>query len=259
MQYVFEDNENSLLSKLFRRAYPESVTANFHYTRGNSKIVKYITKTFRNTDEEITVFLDMPPGNPDVVNIYNKIGDLRVSYKNLIVYPLVCMEYYFLLFIRDSSLVTNRAWIDTCLSFGLMSETNPPILESEDEVGGYTTYENFCKLVARKAIVQCARIGRLSKQEDDTRPFFTEDCLCGTGFVSSRCRPWSCVCKSEDFTGRLPARPAFLNKEWECIATDEERVGLHRRLVSAYNALSASMRKKDKLREELYLRIDPFV
>ena len=58
MQYIFEDNENSLLSKLFRAAYPESVIANFHYTRGNGKMLTYITKTFKSKDEELTVFLD---------------------------------------------------------------------------------------------------------------------------------------------------------------------------------------------------------
>lgn len=258
MQYIFEDNENSLLGKLFRKAYPESVVKNFHYTKGNSKITKYITTTLK-PDEEITVFIDMPPGNPDVVSIYRKIGELTVEYTNLMVYPLLCMEYYFLKFIQDSHLVTMRQWVDICLSFGLMSETSPPILESEDEVTDYTTYENFCKLVSRKALAQCARIGVLSKQEDRNRPFFTEDCLCKTRFVNSQCQYWSCTDKSEAFTRQLPARPAFHNKEGEYIATREDRVALHRRLVAAYNELSASMREKDVLRKELYLKIEPLV
>ena len=258
MQYIFEDSKNSLLGKLFRKAYPESVVDNFHYTKGNSKIITYITNTFK-PEEEITVFIDMPPGNPDVVTIYRKIGELTREYTNLMVYPFLCMEYYFLQFIKDSHLVTMRQWVDVCLSFGLISETNPPILESEKEVKNYTTYENFCKLVARKALAQCARIGALSNDEDRTRPFFTEDCLCKTGFVNSQCRHWSCVDKSETFTRQLPARPAFHNKKNERIATQEDRIALHRRLVAAYNELSATMRKKDKSRKELYLKIDPLV
>ena len=260
MQYIFEDNENSLLSKLFRAAYPESVIANFHYTRGNGKMLTYITKTFKSKDEELTVFLDMPPGNPDVVEIYNNLGNkLMGAYSSFMIYPFVCMEYYYLKFIRNSALVTNPAWIETCLSFGLLSDTNPPILGLEDDAADYTTYENFCKIVARKALAQCARIGTLSKQEDRARPFFTEDCLCKTNLVNSECHSWSLIDKSEEFTRLFPARPAFHNKAGERVATCEERVMLHRKLVSHYNSISAVMCKHDGVNEELYLKLDPLV
>ena len=65
------------------------------------------------------------------------------AYSSFMIYPFVCMEYYYLKFIRNSALVTNPAWIETCLSFGLLSDTNPPILGLEDDAADYTTYENF--------------------------------------------------------------------------------------------------------------------
>lgn len=256
MQYIFEDSQTSLLSQLFRKGYSDEVIANFHYTNGNSKIVRYVTTTFKST-EDISIFLDMPPGNPHIVGIYEKICGLAKTYKRLVIYPLVCMEYYFLSAIRDSGLVTSKTWVDTCLSFGLASDTYPPIIDTDAEERGYTTYENFCKLVARKALVQCARIGVLSKSEDRFRPFFSGDCLCKTDLVFTECKPWLVKDKAVVFIRQLPTRPAFRDIPGERIATWEERVDIHKHLVDAYNNLSKFMCERDKMHSEAYLRIDP--
>lgn len=257
MHYVFEDNRSSLLMRLYRHAYSSAVVENFHYACGNSKIAKYIEENF-GEDEEITVFLDMPPGNPDIVYHYNKIGSLRVQYKKLLVYPLVCGEYYYLKFTKDKHVVSVPQWVDACLGFSPISSARPPIL-AEGEETKYTTYENFCKLVARKAMRQCARVGVLSKEESRDRPFFLVDCLCGTDLVYSRCTHWRSVDKSAEFVKQFPVHPAFGNRQNERLATWDERVDIHRKLVSNYNTISGTMGEKDVERKELYVKIDPLV
>lgn len=256
VHYVFEDNSASLLSQLFRKAYSPDVVANFHYARGNSKIVAYVTTTF-SSEDEVTVFLDMPPGNPNVVRHYIQLADLRKQYSKLLVFPLICSEYYYLQFVRGTHIVAVPQWVDSCLAFNLVSAT-PSILTAEEETK-YTTYENFCKLVARKAIIQCGRIGVLNKGESDKRPFFYADCLCGTHLVSQRCRSWSAVEKSLAFIKQFPVHPAFGVQEGERLATWDERVSIHRKLVNNYNLLSLLMSRKDADRKGRYVSISPMV
>ena len=125
-----------------------------HYTHGNSNICSYITENF-DVNETICVFLDMPPGNLDIADIYGDLSACAQSYHSLFILPLVCMEYHFLSFVKEfPHLISVESWVNSCLSFGSASATIPPIIDvdNETELRRYAAFERFCKLVARKAL-----------------------------------------------------------------------------------------------------------
>lgn len=62
MEYVFEDNASSMLSKLFCAGVPMSVREHIHYANGKDKLSALVNSL--PVEAAILVFVDVAPGNP---------------------------------------------------------------------------------------------------------------------------------------------------------------------------------------------------
>lgn len=71
MIYIFEDKEDDILSRLFRKSYSIEATNKFVYSNGNGRIIKTAEEYLKETQEEICVFLDTIPGNDSIHRIYS--------------------------------------------------------------------------------------------------------------------------------------------------------------------------------------------
>lgn len=70
IHYVFEDEPDDILSKLFCKSYrAKFVENNFHYTCGNGNILKVVKNLLNNKDNKVAVFIDMIPGNKSCARI----------------------------------------------------------------------------------------------------------------------------------------------------------------------------------------------
>ena len=258
MVHVFEDNKRSMLSKFFELSYPPEEVANFHYTESHSKLVTYIEEHFK-VEDKICVYLDLPPGNRYLRETYINLAELSADYQNMRVFPIVCREYYLLKHIQSTACVINRNWLDTCLSFGLQSQTTPNILAEEERPNKYTTFEGFCKLVAKRALAQCARVGIISAGESSGRPYYKEDCPCGTELEKSGCIARGLLGKSNDFVRKFPVFP---NNSYIPDAVEvkwEDTAKLHRFLVTVHNLVSIKMSKYDEDPAHIYESINPII
>lgn len=95
MIFVFEDNEEDIISKFFRKAYPVQFTDSFVYAKGNGNIKNIVSDLLKISTENIVVYMDMIPGNKETAKIYKSLRDMSFkSQYRLVVLPVVCMEYY---------------------------------------------------------------------------------------------------------------------------------------------------------------------
>jgi len=254
VHYIFEDHPSNMLATLFREGYSVEVAHNFHYTKGNGKIFSYIQKHFKE-EEDIIVFLDMPPGNSGVVDVYDSLLSLSRTYTSLVIIPIICMEYYLLLSVRKSHLVTVSNWVDTCLQFGYAGDTSPNILVGEDPQKNLT-FEKFCKLVTRKALAQCLRVGTLSQSEDRYRPYYYEDCICGTQHVTHNCLQCTRKDKARALISALPIRPAYRDGTPEEIVAKQNYLLKQKELVEEYNKRAADTYNRTPNPLSVFAQID---
>ena len=97
--YIFEDKSTDLLSILFKKAYPDKISSGFNFMGGVGNILLKVQNLMQESsfDETIYIFMDLIPDNFETVKIYSKLRgiSLQNEYK-LIIFPLVCAEYYFI-------------------------------------------------------------------------------------------------------------------------------------------------------------------
>lgn len=257
MEYVFEDNKKSMLVSLYERAYLPSEIMHFHYTNGSARIVGYIKNNF-DINTGICIFLDLPPGNQNVRQIYSDIKDLiyKSGYKKIIVIPIVCREYYYLKMLSNTRLVIDQNWVDNCLRFNLTKLLKLPIIETDQEKKNITTFEKICKLIAKKGIKECGRIGKIRVDESGHRPFIYSDC-------AQECSGWNetCIAKKLNIKGaelvmQFPVFPCKSIIKHVNTFDWESAVLMHRKLVDTYNIISDKLDSADLDRFGHYSHID---
>lgn len=227
MEYVFEDNRKSMLSRFFEESYGEEMRKHFHYTCGNSLIIDYIERSF-DVDTPIGVFLDMPPGNADTLDIYNSLVVLQQTYRNLLIVPIISREYYYM-----KSLLGTGVVID--------NDTLKKYLEFSDYRGKANTYEKLGKYLAKTCLDQCARIGRLSFDESGYRPFLKVDCPCGEDTYSEKCTEQSLIKKSGNMVSLFPVFPvgSYIRGVHGVNCTEYDKI--HRKLIDMYNKINGRL------------------
>lgn len=147
MIYVFEDNKDSVFSKLFRACYIDLVNR-FIYLNGIPNAVKTITNLLEYTDEYITLYMDLVPDNKALQEIYCELR--RLSYKHnfrLIIVVIPCIEYQFIKSVSD--IITNK-FTDICLQYIPYSE-----LLIDFNTTKIKTFEHLCKAVIREKMLRC--------------------------------------------------------------------------------------------------------
>lgn len=238
MEYVFEDYPKSSLARLYEVSYPESMIGHFHYSRGSGKIISLIRGKF-DKETSICVFLDLPPGNKQVVGLYKNIADLRATgeFPNLIVMPIVCREFYYIKFIVTTHLVTDRTLIDKCLAFTpselVVDSCGKPLADN---------FERMCKLASKFGIKECARVGRLTPEDRDNI-YLICDCLCsGDVYDTSTCNKQTLMSKSTSMVSQFPVFPPHSFVDDVVHIKDKDIAGWHRALVDSFNNTSLKMR-----------------
>ena len=182
--YIFEDKEDSPLSVLFRKAYPAKSQKNFRYTEGAGKIPRELLKVDRiietSTDlncEGIIVFLDTVPDNKETVELFLRLErDARLRAKvgkvPLVIIPIICAEYYFLkafinmgivqdkfMDIDKEQSISAKQLVQDCINFKAYKRTQ-------------ISFEAYCKLVLKSALVACA-----TAKTGLGQYFYTNDCM----------------------------------------------------------------------------------
>lgn len=72
IHYIFEDEQDDVLSILFRHSYSiDYCNKYFHYACGNGKLVKMAKDILENSsDDKVAIFIDMIPGNDSCNDLY---------------------------------------------------------------------------------------------------------------------------------------------------------------------------------------------
>lgn len=172
MKYVFEDSRSDALSKIFESAYFAETTSNFIYCNGNGNIAKELAKI--DPEEDVVVFLDVVPDNKDTARLYRNLTEFKKRFKRFIIFPIPCREYYYIKSMSGTQAVidTYRNSITRCLNMDYY--TDDTIIETETDRKHIKNFEKFCKVVAIKAFIDCAKL------TGSTIRYFEHDCMCNS-------------------------------------------------------------------------------
>lgn len=239
MKYIFEDKESDYLSKLFRGAYPNSVTRNFCYSNGNGQLVSK-TISFLDNEDLLFVFLDTVPANSDIILIYEELCDIsRDNNFKVIVFPIVCAEYYFIKSISNyEHIVVDNDTVRLCVNKEFFFDCDL-LLKDSKSASFARNFERFCKIVMKNKSVLASC---LHLQENGEIKFFNSDCLCDC-YIDS-CINISLRQKSLNFVKEYPCFPSgsYLN---ENLCNKDDIINIHRMLVDEFNAWVDSYKSID--------------
>lgn len=254
MKYVFEDDGRDVLSTFFRKAYPSTVSDHFVYARGNGNLYETVLDILNQDLRcDILVYIDMVPGNKEIVNIYRKLSRLSRTHNNRVVpMPIVCAEYYLLCSLLVSNIVEDMTGVDLCVK--RLPYFDSPAIQSEIDKAFCKNFEKYCKLLVKKNLKSCARI---SGKEEHYAIFYNTDCKCG--IEGTQCTVTSSVKdKAINYIRQYPCVPAgsfaIVNARTLSIS---EMWDVHRRLVAEYNEMTDKFRQADVRNMHKYINIRP--
>lgn len=233
MIFVFEDNEEDIISKFFKKAYPDNIANTFVYAKGNGNIKSIVNNLLISTTDEIVVYLDTIPGNKETAKIYKALRDISIkSNYRLIILPLVCMEYYLIKALKDSQVMRDPTGVDICINKDLYF--NSPLISSPDDKDFVKNFEKYCKLILIKNLKECAsHSGKTTV--DCYGAYYHNDCLC-------KYKEADCIME------RLLSKLSVFLSQFECIPEGsilnnirrlsvDNLWDIHRKLVQYYNEM----------------------
>lgn len=179
MIYMLEDEKDDILSKLFREAYPKEIADKFVYTNGSGNIEGALLNVMNNSNERVGIFLDTIPGNRDCTSVYYKLRAISDSYPDrVVVFPIVCSEYYIIKLLSSQGLMIKHSDVDICLN--KLDFTTSEIYNNPETGKQCKNFEKFCKFVIKNYAVNCAlnTPGRYHENLEYSF-YYCKDCLCG--------------------------------------------------------------------------------
>lgn len=170
MKILFEDKKDDVLSKLFCESLPHEILEQIEYANGNGNLVKKAQELLQN-GEEVLVILDTVPSNKSIRDIYVSLRRIsRQSEYRLIVWNIICAEYYFIKAFGKMDKV--KAFSNT-KDLELVLERRPfggaSIIQTEEDHIFTKNFEKFCKLYILKNGADCVNQSGI---------FFIKDCIC---------------------------------------------------------------------------------
>lgn len=182
-KYMFEDEINSDITQLLRKAYSSDILENFIHCRGNSDLVKKLHVVLRNSNR-VVVFMDVVPGNQGIYKAYNdlKLIMRKNTKADIILMPLVCAEYYLIKSLKENVIDTGDILYNKCINLSTyfsvpevqqyraetVKLTNTGVVDDVKFRRRFGTIEKLCKYVLATRTNHCVR----------DRVFFSSDCLC---------------------------------------------------------------------------------
>lgn len=263
--YVFEDNKQDKLCKLFDQMYDQSIQNKFIYSESNGKIIKRIKDIRDPKNTDVIVFLDLQPDNPYTSQIYDllafgetKLGDTRKTFKEwfrrFIILPIPCREYYCIESLKNQQTVVCSEWVNQVLSRGPYKDQT--LLTDAVEAKKCKTWEKFCKRVLYRAFNYCVNT------KDDLQ-YFEQSCICSLDKLNQSCKQleqadikrYRCLAAFPCFPqGSELSRKSLQNKlSWTDV------IAIHKELVQQYNKSVKRFRdsEKDKSIVQRYKYIKP--
>lgn len=253
MIFVFEDNENDLLSRLFKAAYPSEKADNFVFVKGNGEFKRKVQELLENREDRIAVFMDVIPDNIFTAQLYDILRNIsKRNNDRVIVFPLVCSEYYFVKsIVKYPSLFKTFQGVDFCVNKKFYA--NSPLLNDDKSIAFAKNFEKYCKLVLLKhnIVIDCIRHSRGEHNENYRYgDYYFKDCLCE--HCDDTCSNKSLIQKSLDYVAEFPCVPSGtlvkigrdldLNDLW----------AIHKRLVVEYNEMCEQFITCDPLNRSKY-------
>lgn len=236
MKVIFEDDGNDLLSKLFRYAYKD--TSNFIYVHGNSNIISAVNNLA--VKEHVYVYIDSVPANTNIKGIYKNLVSLANHRGNMLIFPIVCSEYYFIKAfgnIQDSD-------INVCISKGNYFNTGA---FHNDRVY-CRTFEKYCKYLIRHNVMNCMSH---DVRNPEYGTFYTKDCLCKYSEVA--CRQMSLIEKSVTYISQYDCVPSGSTGS---IKTPVNNLyDIHVKLVDEFNSFSSYLKSVDTRKDVKYFNL----
>lgn len=153
LEYIFEDKEGSFLDRLFKSVYPSDVYGHIYFTNNNSNAQIKANK-LASAGLDVTIFLDMVPGNVQILEVYEKIKESSIENNFRInVVPIFCSEYLIIKAFSDLDVFTSEDDVELCLN--KINYLDSELYKIEGRVSKYKTFEKFCKLILRYDTIPC--------------------------------------------------------------------------------------------------------
>jgi len=242
MKFIFEDDERDIISVFFRQAYPNEKSEEFIYARGNANIEDKIKYQLENTVEEIVVFLDMVPGNREIIKEYRRYSKIsRDNGYRVIILPIVCAEYYLIKSLKDTIAVESNIGVDICINKDVYFDS--PLIQSEQDKVFCRNFEKYCKLILIKNMKYCA--SHSGKTICDAYgAYYLEDCICR--YSDDECRQnKDKIEKAVEFIREYPCVPnGSYDKKMKELSL-QDVWSIHKMLVDEFNQMNDKYMETD--------------
>lgn len=255
MIYIFEDNEEDIQCKFFAQGYPKEVSKTFLYAKGNGNIYDIAEHYLKNTSEMIMAYLDMVPGNRDIITIYNKLRKLSLDNNDrFVVMPLICAEYYLIKSLVESQVMEDHTGVDICINKDVYM--NSPLIKTQNDVQFCKNFEKYCKLILIKNLRTCA-----NHSGKETNPnygnYYLKDCLCNVGdFFFKEEKNYNKVRRYLREFEYIPEN-SYIEVQVNKSLKIEELWAIHRKLVTEFNEMVDYYRENDTVTSKKYKKIRP--
>lgn len=234
---LFEDKRDDLLSSLIRRAYPDSVSEKFVYANGNGNFVVLAKKILETSQENVYVFLDSPPCNPSVNEVYMNLTKLSREFDNrLIVFNIVCAEYYFIKAFAGTN-IYKPLFDDLPIDVNNIYFKSKLYNACDKNKKFSKNYEKYCKLVLMNDFIDCAKHtrGNDDNMNHEYGYFYDSDCLCSTSKID--CNEMTLSEKALKLIDMYPYMPEEHYKNDKPMSYDKI-IEKHRELVDEFNRVA---------------------
>lgn len=245
MIYIFEDKEDDILSRLFRKSYSIEATNKFVYSNGNGMIIKTVEEYLKEIQEEICVFLDTIPGNDSIHRIYSvlRLMSMQNNFR-IVVMPIVCTEYYFIKSIADKGyLFKGSSDIGYCINRGYYRDSKIYLEADETYKVKCNNFEKYCKLILMTCVIDCVKHSR--KDNTSYGRYYEQDCKCASSL--NECIDRELNLKSYELLRQYPCVPgnSDIKSENKKEINNDKMWIVHRKLVEEFNKMSDMYSEKD--------------
>lgn len=233
MIHIYEDSQDSLLSKLFLSAYTGETANRIFYSDGATNLVKKAQDVIGNGFERVALYVDISPDNPITIYTYNRLATYAHGHRGRVfVFPTLPSEYYFIRSVRD--ILGNTEPLSTCLH--VLPWRDSSLLETDDDVNFAKSFEKFCKLFLLKAVPDCMKSTRGFGDAVNKRfGYYCErDCICQDCSVV---RKDSLVCKAHRFVEQYPISPAQASIDGSYNVSDSKALMINKLLCATFDVL----------------------
>lgn len=245
MIYIFEDNENADISVLFKEAYREyNRNLKFIYVMGNGRLYSEAKKQLELcNNEEVAVYMDMIPCNPDCAKIFRELSKLsRKNNYRVIIMPIVCAEYYMIKSLEDKDFINDEHI--KCINKEQHFKSD--LLKNDNYAAKYCkNFEKYCKYIlkftSKRDCIKPMNVDKKIRGE-----YYRQDCLCSK--PDNECKSLSLINKSLALLSQYQYVPALTGR----VTSDAWEI--HRKLVEEYNNFVTKYREADSTGKYEYVK-----